>query len=575
MPLSPALQMNGKWQFLAILLAITVGSPAVMATGSENQPGSAPECFQSPTVACVLAVAIETAEAIDDAVRRADAFVRIAKVQRMAGDEGGAQESLSRVLAASAKVAMPSITVAWPYATGEDDWAQEGYLRALAAADKVEDDRAKAGMLADIADAQVLAGALRNAAETALVAREIYARLDDAGDVDVSSYLRRLAKVQARAGNLEAAFITADLMGNATSLERAIALADIAHAQATAGHPASAFAIERRVEGAYLRMIVVKEVGLALAASGDLAGAAKAAARITEIDEQEMWDPVYIEAEIMRSAIFQAIAEAHIAGGALDKAVVTLEKIERAYPYVDSAIAVAKAQMAAGELDDARMTADWICQTRHRNDRCVEALSNLALAHADAGNIEQAREFVSLAWKETDWTTFRHERVRGFVALSEAQTRMGDAAGGRKAFAEALADAIGIDYVRDRVEALTALGETAARIGEHDSAEKAFSAALAAASENEASWSGLAEDILRQRAVAFFGAGEARARDGDISGAREVFSLALVNAQVVHDHRWRVLLFRDIASALNSARDGALQSDNDPQRACPAWSWGT
>ena len=284
-----------------------------MATGSENQLGSAPECFQSPTVACVLAVAIETAEAIDDAVRRADAFVRIAKVQRMAGDEGGAQESLSRVLAASAKVAMPSITVAWPYATGEDDWAQEGYLRALAAADKVEDDRAKADMLADIADAQVLAGALRNAAETALVAREIYARLDDAGDVDVSSYLRRLAKVQARAGNLEAAFITADLMGNATSLERAIALADIAHAQATAGHPASAFAIERRVEGAYLRMIVVKEVGLALVASGDLAGAAKAAARITEIDEQEMWDPVYIEAEIMRSAIFQAIAGAHIA----------------------------------------------------------------------------------------------------------------------------------------------------------------------------------------------------------------------------------------------------------------------
>ena len=146
-----------------------------------------------------------------------------------------------------------------------------------------------------------------------------------------------------------------------------------------------------------------------------------------------------------------------------------------------------------------------------------------------------------------------------------------------EAFAEALADAIGIDYVRDRVEALTALGETAARIGEHDSAEKAFSAALAAASENEASWSGLAEDILRQRASCLHSLAPARRERGtETSLARGRFSLWLSSM-----HRWCTttvgapLLFRDIASALNSARDGALQSDNDPQRACPAWSWGT
>ena len=89
----------------------------------------------------------------------------------------------------------------------------------------------------------------------------------------------------------------------------------------------------------------------------------------------------------MRSAIFQAIAKAHITDGALDRAAAALEKIERSYPYVDSMIAFAKAQMAAGEFDDARMTADRICRTRHRNDRCVEALANLALAHAEAGNI--------------------------------------------------------------------------------------------------------------------------------------------------------------------------------------------
>ena len=47
----------------------------------------------------------------------------------------------------------------------------------------------------------------------------------------------------------------------------------------------------------------------------------------------------------------------------------TLEKIERAYPtYVDSAIAVAKAQMAAGELDDARKAFSAALAAASEND---------------------------------------------------------------------------------------------------------------------------------------------------------------------------------------------------------------
>ena len=594
------------------------------------------ECVQSPTVACATGLAIETAQTIFDADERANAFVRVAEAQRTTGDEGGAQESLSRALAASATIESPSITRAWPstslcgepdpfsypYAfwehreapylqariyidvaleqarsgnqskarttlsraltiaesiedhysradvlcsaaaavreiAGDKDKTRAGYSQALAAADNIEDDRARAGMLADVAEAQVSAGTLRDAAETMLKAREIYAHLDDAGDVDFTSDLWRLAGAQARAGDLEGAFVTADLIGNETSLKRAIALSDVAHAQAAVGDVAGAFATEELVDGAYLRMVVVKDVGLALAAAGDFAGAAKAAARITEINEQEFWDPAYTEADIKRSAIYQAVVEAHIGDGALDQAVSALEMIERSYQYVDSAIAVTTAQIWAGELEAARMTADKICHTRHRNDRCVEALANLALAHAEAGSIQQARELVSLAWEETVSTTFESERIRALASLWEAQLGLGDLQGGRMAYEEAVTVALDIDHVPNRVEELTALGRAAVGKSEHASAEVAFSAAMAVAGEIKDSR--LAVDILRQQARAFVDAGAARARDGDIPGAREAFSRALSTAaQVTDDSHWRVLLFRDIASTLASAREDAL-----------------
>ena len=538
--------MSGERRFLAALLAVTWGAFAVRAAGSENQHPVAPECVQAPTAACVLSAAIETAKAIDDAAERASALVGIADVQRTVGDEKGAQESLAHARAASAKVEIPSITLAWPDTLGKDDLA-------------------KADTIVDISEAQISAGALQDAAQTMLKARGIFARLNDTGEVGIlSDDLRHVAGLQARAGDFEGALVTADLIGNGTSLKRAMALADIAHAQAAAGDPVGALAVQRQVEDAYFRIIVLADVGLALAASGDLTGAAAAAVRIAEISEQATRYPVYIEAEIMRSAIFRAIAEAHIADGALEKAAATLEKIERAYAYVDAAMAVATAQMAAGEFDDARMTADRICWTRHRNDRCTEALANLALAHAQAGDIRKAWELVSLAWEKVEWSMTALELFRAYVSLSRAQTKMCDAEGGRKAFAEALTAGNDIDYLPDRVENLAALGETAAlQLGQLDGANQAFSAAMAAAGENEDSWPGLMEDIRRRRVSALFGAGEARARERDLSGAREAFSLALIGVQAVDDKPWRARLFRDIASALNSIRDGTLSGDKD------------
>ena len=88
------------------LLLIAMGlSPAASAGGPENQlTPTLEECVQSPTVACVMALAIETAQAIDDADERADAFVVIAETQRVSGDLPGARESLSRATAYAAAI---------------------------------------------------------------------------------------------------------------------------------------------------------------------------------------------------------------------------------------------------------------------------------------------------------------------------------------------------------------------------------------------------------------------------------------------------------------------------------------
>ena len=91
--------------FLGAFLATVVWLSPVGKTASQASDTPAlEECAQSPTVACVVALAIETAKAIDDAYERANAFVLIAEAQRVASELPGAWESLSRATAAAAAI---------------------------------------------------------------------------------------------------------------------------------------------------------------------------------------------------------------------------------------------------------------------------------------------------------------------------------------------------------------------------------------------------------------------------------------------------------------------------------------
>ena len=603
----------------AVLVVVMGLLPAAIAAAPENQLTPAlEECAQSPTVACVTGLAIETAKAIHEADLRADAFVLIAEAQRVGGDLSGAQKSLSRATAAAAAiedladVVKPAqtrafIDIAWAQVAMRDEaGARRTLLRTLAATDRIEDSHARAEILRDISTVQRLAGdeasarktlslalaatdqiesedsklsmlsaiaeahgsagKLQRAAEIVLKVREIYARIGPASDYSSSFDLRRLVAAQLETGDIGGALLTVQVIGDKDDYGRALALGDIAYARAAAGDVAGAFATEKQVRGAYPRIVVVTHVGVALAETGDIAGATRAAARISEINVEEVWDPAYTEAAIHRSIIFQAVVDAHIAAGAFDKALGALEEIERSYQIANAAMAIVEAQVAARDLDAARATADTVCEFRRRNDRCVEALSALAAAHSSAGNSGQARALVSLGWETAEWTRTRMSPalVRPFVALWKAQMGMGDVEEGRKAFATAFVAANSRrNDARERAEKLAALGGAAAQMGEHESAELPFSQAMEAAGDIEDS-SGLSKFAASSRARAFENIGRERAQVGDWRGAREAFSRALINAALVaDDDHWRVLLFRDIASALASARQGMPVPAND------------
>ena len=418
-----------------------------------------------------MALATETAQSIDDADERADAFVRIAETQRVARDLPGARESLLRatdavasirhladfqrpsrartfIIIARAQVAMGDVASAQQTLVqaltltdrievprhraavlsdisdaqrlaGDEDGARDSLSLSLVATDQIESEDSKFSVLTAIAKAQASSGALHVAAVIVNKVGEIYERIGPAIDYSSDFDLADVAAAQIEAGDIEGALRTAQLIGDKEDFGRALVLADIAYELAAAGDVAAAFATDEHVRGAALRFVVVTHAGVALAEAGDIARASAAAARITEIEEEEFWsgEPAHIERAIQRSTIFEAIVDAHIAAGAFDKALGALKEIERGDHIANAAMAIAEAQMVARDLDAARAAVDTVCEFRRRIDRCVEALSALAAAHASAGNIEKARELASSAWEDTEWTWFSLERVRAFRRL--------------------------------------------------------------------------------------------------------------------------------------------------------------
>ncbi|MCY4138127.1 MAG: hypothetical protein OXF56_07680 [Rhodobacteraceae bacterium] len=600
--------------FIAVLLAVLMPYPQVGAMPPESRLTLVlEECIRSPTVQCVMALAIDTAGAVSDADERAWAFIRNADVQRAIGDATGARESLSRAMAAAdairitvghdrqaqaligiarGQAAMGDVTGALqtlalslasangldePHRRaailsdisvahsriGDEDGAHRILLLALEASARIADKSSRVGMLIDIAESTASMGDLRTTAQVVREAHKVGGRTSWRERSASVRRLAKMAKALVDAGYDEDALRIAEVIGAEDESDRATVLSYIAYTLAAAGRAADAWATEDRVWSGYSRIKIALHIGIALARTGDIAGAAGAAAKIRKIEKEKWAEVLYSEAARGRDGIFMTLAKTHATSGAYEKAHHALAEIRRGDNIANAAIGIAEAGMAVGDLDAALAGVRKVCEFRRRIDKCVQALSGLAAAHHFAGNPEMARKLVSEAWKaadETHWRASTRDRLQGFVSLWEAQMGMGDVEGARKAFSAALSVANGIRYWRTRVEKLTALANSAAQWRERMSAEQAFSLAMEAAGEVQSEYDG-PFFTFRDRARAFVIVGKEQAHVGDRRGAQEAFSRVLVDAARLVEHaEWRdssVGLFRDVALALDLAPDGA------------------
>ena len=306
-----------------------------------SEPPSPESCVRSPTARCVIRLSLAAVDEIAEAASRAEALARIAEAQAGEGEAGEARDSLSRALAAAARVdaaayageswiktsaeevafgkraRVLSLIARVQADAGDPGGARETFSRAAAAADGIDTGHVRAAALLEVAKMQVAAGALAEA-------RQTLARADLAGNAWSLLDLPELVRAQAEAGDVAGALVTArTIPGDERPRERARALADVAEVQAAAGDEPGALVTAREIESQHYRMRAMRHIGAARAERGDVAGAWDA---VREIHDDIWFNPRLRDdtdgrgVTLVVAATIGAIAQAHIARGELEEA---------------------------------------------------------------------------------------------------------------------------------------------------------------------------------------------------------------------------------------------------------------
>ena len=488
-----------------LLAALIPGAWGAGGSGQPPEPATPEGCVQSPTARCVIRLSLAAVEGIAYADARAEALARIAEAQASAGDAGEARDSLSRALIAAAEVdAAAYAGESWIKTSPEDvafgeqarvlsliarvqadvgdpAGARETFSRAAAAADAIETGSTRSAALVEVAKMQIAAGALPEA-------RQTLARADLADHVrDFPPLaLPNLVRAQAEAGDVAGALATArTIPGDEQPTERAHSLALVAAVQAAAGDEPGALVTSGEIESQHYRMGAVRDVGIARAQRGDVAGAWDAVRKIKDgiwFNPDLRDDTGGREVGIAVAGVIAAIAGAHLERGEFEQAWAAIrdEEMEDDFTFVEVRVAIVKAMVAAGHLDDARGGAEALCGSDrygYFRRQCVEVLADLAVALAAAGRAGESREVASMALDEAAGVEDdSDDRPRAFFAAYTALMRVGDVEEARRAFSSALAAGGEMD-----LQTLVLTGLAWTRAGGADVARAMFSRALATA----------------------------------------------------------------------------------------------
>ena len=241
-----------------------------------------------------------------------------------------------------------------------------------------------------------------------------------------------------------------------------------------------------------------------------------------------------IEDAYSRSSTLADIAKAQAAAGGIEEALATIETLEDADP-VGALVSIAAAQAKNGNTKKAEeilATALTITGKIEGTYSRAWALAAVARAQAENGDIGKAEETLAIALataEESESEMFRHDEL---VGIAEVQVRAGR-------IKEALAVAEKIEHDIFRSRPLAEIAAAQARAGN-------FEKALATTEEIE----GAADRIQALVAIA-----EARARNGDARKAAEILAIALGATEKIENAERRTRTLADIAEAQAKAGD--------------------
>ncbi len=371
------------------------------------------------------------------------------------------------------------------------DAAMESLSKALHAVERIQDDFDRATMFAHLAEHQSKAGddrGARRSIEEALAAKN---RLDhDHWGHDL--LLERVAAAQAASSDFQGAFATAWRITDTENDDRAVALANIAGAQAEAGDArgaartiGEAMSIAARIGDEFYRSLALVHVGRAQVMNGDIRGALETAQRIKAMHP-----------------LFYVRALTHIAAAQVEDG-----------DAVGAAHSIADASRAALRIAD-------------EDDR-VSALCSIAGVQAEAGDARGAAHSIAKALEAAQRIADEFGDGRGsFHDIAYWQATIGDVSG-------ALATVQRVEHEPARGWPLKAIAEAQARAGDISNA-----------------WT-ITQRILdgRVRAQSFAGIAEVQMKAGDTQGAARSIAEALTTAGHIGDYQDSVWAYTTIADA--------------------------
>jgi tetratricopeptide (TPR) repeat protein len=450
-----------------------------------------------------------TAEAIDDAYRRAEALARVARAYAEYDDLPATHRAVHRALEAAGRVQEPAFR----------DWILHDVVLAQLRIDDVhgarettrhiQTQRPQGAALAALADRELRSGDLKTAAQIGVSIRDPGSR---------GLVLRQIIGVHAARGELEPGY--ALLKSISDPFYQAFARADLAAAEVRAGRADRAHTLAARAPRRQ-RADVYSRIALERAAARDLSGASET---LRSIDDE-------LSAAVVQGRIAVAYAqagEAALARAAFDAAIAvamrsaTSPRKARTLAQLARLGLAADDQTAASVLREARIEAGRLPPGEERDD----ALEYIASAQARAGDGQGA---LDTAQHVSD-PAARALLVRDIVTLRNVADAESAAASVRQ-FEDPLLEAAALFGV---------LGVQSLHSGQSISPE-VIDAARVAVRRIDAP--------LQPAALSALAA--AQLRTGDPPGAAAIFREALDAAQGLERAEQRALAYVRIVDALN------------------------